>query len=190
MSVVGGRLIDNDPGMTAEGPPPAPPFNPDASMEMLVYEYQMAIATWLFLATSPTPDPDPDSKARRFAFLESFLVHLRNLHEFMRARSAESRQERINPRNRMTYGSVWACDYIDEFGTDVLSEEWLEKVNHHLQHMTVWRQEVPNPGWPVTELLREAHRAMGEFMAKLDTKHQSSLTPWHTTAADLLSRFR
>lgn len=160
----------------------APAFDPALSINAVKYEYDMALATAGSLAGRTT--------AEDFAMLESFLVHARNLHEFLRTRRPRDITERENPRS-FKHGSVWACDFVPGFGRETFEAEVVASMNRRLQHITTWRQG-EHLGWYRGPMLRTLYESMGLFISELEPPLSDRLQPTHEKveralrAADLL----
>jgi hypothetical protein len=147
----------------------APAFDPNLSINAVKYEYDMALATAGSLAGRTT--------AEDFAMLESFLVHARNLHEFLRPRRPRDIKERENPRS-FKHGSVWACDFVKGFGRDMFQTELVESMNRRLQHITTWRQ-AEHVGWQRGPMLRSLYESMDLFISELESQLVGRLQPTH-----------
>ena len=104
----------------------------------------------------------PDS-ALDFAVLESFLVHARNLHEFLRPRKDKEKDRRP--------GDYFASDFVDGFETEVYDEATIQNINRWLQHLTTWRYEDDeHPEWSLPKLLTPVVEGMGAFVGVLETE--------------------
>lgn len=159
-----------------DGVVPAPTFDPVLSINALKYEYDMALATAGSLAGRST--------AEDFAMLESFLIHARNLHEFLRPRRARDIRDRENPRS-FKHGSVWACDFVTGFGLDTFERELVASMNRRLQHITTWRQG-EHIGWYRGPMLRSLCESMAEFVAALEPALAEGLRSTHQAVAGAL----
>jgi hypothetical protein len=162
-----------------------PPFDALLSINAVKYEYDMAHATAVLLAGGESYQP-----AEAFAILESFLVHARNLHDFFRPRTASTITDRAeNPRSFQS-GSVWALDFVPDFGVETYDREVIEKINRWLQHITTWRQEEEeHPRWSPSMLLG-IYESMNEFLAHLDDKFNQRLLETHHQVTELLRAAR
>lgn len=151
---------------------PAPAFDPDLSINAVKYEYDMALGTAGSLAGRTT--------AEDFAMLESFLVHARNLHDFLRPRRARDIKDRVNPRS-FKHGSVWACDFVTGFGRDTFETELVASMNRRLQHITTWRQG-EHIGWYRGPMLQSLFESMALFISELELPLAERLRPTHEAA--------
>jgi hypothetical protein len=155
---------------------PTPPiFDADQSIRGLLYEYSMVVETALVMTTQGFDNPAID-----YALLESFLVHARNLHEFLRPHKEDDRRP----------GDYWSSDFVNEFGVTIFDATSVQKTNRWLQHLTTWRyDDDEHPAWPVNEMLREIVQGMDAFLREIDPQLASPLTETHRSARTLIDTF-
>ena len=156
----------------------APEFDPK-DVRGLLYEYRMLVATSrLWIEGAEQPDSPVD-----FAVLESFLVHARNLHEFLRSRKEKEKDRRP--------GDYFASDFVDGFEFEVYDKATVEKINRWLQHLTTWRYEDDkHPEWSLPKLLAPVVEAMGAFLGVLETESDkaSALIDCHDSAKPVMAQ--
>ena len=147
----------------------APKFDPE-DVRGLLYEYRMLVAmaqAWIARRSQP-------NNACDFAVLESFLVHARNLHAFLRTRKDKEKDRRP--------GDYFAADFVEGFGVEVYERETVEKINRWLQHLTTWRyDDDEHPEWSLHELFLPVVKAMDDFLTSLETTShgKAALTECH-----------
>lgn len=156
-------------------PASPPPFDKVRSIKTIKYEYDMALATAIRVGR----DWPEEEAAIQFALLESFLVHARNLHEFLRPRTQWSRKRP---------GDFWACDFTNGFGYAVFDQEIVNAVNRWLQHITTWRYEDDHARWHPLEMLVSIYKAMDAFLAKLAEDLARRLRGTHCQVGDALAK--
>jgi hypothetical protein len=158
-----------------------PPFDALLSIDAVKYEYDMAHSTAVLLAGGESYQP-----AEAFAILESFLVHARNLHDFFRPRTESAIINRATNLRSSHSGSVWALDFVPDFGVETYDREVIEKINRWLQHVTTWRQEEEeHPRWSPSMLLG-IYESMNEFLAQLDGEYRQRLLGTHHQVGEFL----
>ncbi len=189
VSVSGDERPEGDPALSPAVTRSQPPtFDPALSIRAVKYEYDMVVATASHMFGHKAKPRY--SAAEEFALLESFLVHARNLHDFLKPRTnAALRERETRPRSQYS-GSVWACDYVPEFGVETFDLETTAAINRWLQHVTTWRQEdEDHPGWRYLSMVHEVGKAMDEFLAAdPGSEMKAAMTPTHRKAAELLAQ--
>lgn len=156
--------------------PSAPDFDPEMSITGIVYEYRMVIATAQILASG-----NERGTVIEVAVLESFLVHARNLHGFLRL--PKSRRGRP--------GDYWACSFVDGFGVEVFDTATVQKINRWLQHITTWRYEDDqHPRWDSIAMFGALVDGMDQFLESWDHELASPLLSVHADAQQLRSTLR
>lgn len=131
--------------------PRPPTFDPVESIRFVRFEYQMALEMARRVADVGGVSEDEEF-VTTVAFIESFLVHARNLDAF------------LDSRGRST--DVKAKDYVPGFSKKVLGGDVLSSINRRLQHMTVYRQSDQTP-WLPREIFPSIVEGMGEFIEQL-----------------------
>lgn len=168
------------------GPPmarkQAPTFNRSRSFKTVAYEYEMA-----FVLCNQIMQP-PREEHLRYAALESFLAHIRNLDEFFSPRTSGDLAARTNPKNH-NHGAVWACDFVPGFGQRTLTPAQRQNINRLLQHMTTWRQRPVNLRWRYIELFAQPAKVMDDFLPHLHANYRRRLGPTHEAARALVELF-
>ncbi len=129
-----------------------PEFDKAASVRAIRFEYQMALemAPWVSMRKGLTHE----EFVTGIAFLESFLVHVRSLDEFLESRGGRKTDVR-------------ASDFVPGFEDKTLDPDLLKSINRRLQHITVHRQ-ADNTRWIPMEILPPVVSAMGRFVAELE----------------------
>jgi hypothetical protein len=160
----------------------APEFDPSKAIEAVKYEYDMALVTARLLTATSKP-----VTVTHYAILESFLVHVRNLHDFFMPRTDDDLSKRRNP-NSLKHSDIWATDFAPGFGRRTLNREVVSTINHFLQHLTTWRQ-LDNPGWDPA-LLTQVYASMSAFLDVLDDTYRKRLLQTHRSVGALLDSWQ
>ena len=150
----------------------APAFDEAKSINAIKYEYDMALATAVRIGREK-------DGAIQFALIESFLVHARNLHDFLRPRTANSRK---------LLGDFWANDFVAEFGYEVFDQEMVNTINRWLQHLTTWRYADDHAQWHPGPMLASIYRGMNAFLADLGEEVRSGLRATHGRVGEVLRK--
>jgi hypothetical protein len=138
----------------------APRFDGERSIPGLRYEYDRAVA-YAIMLVKPTPVLNP---IMYDALLESFGVHVRNLHEFFQL---EKRKD----------GDYRASCFYEDFQRTVFDEDTVKKINWWLQHLTTWRYDLPKkPQWRIPNMLNRVVVCMDDFLNE-DPSDQDLLEP-------------
>lgn len=106
----------------------APAFDP-SDVRGVLYEYGMLLKTaemWAYTDWGT-------NSAAQYAIMESCLVHVRNLHDFLGPQPRKPRQ-----------GDYFASDFIHEFAVEVFGEETVNKINRWLHHLPLSGRSPPN----------------------------------------------
>ena len=127
-------------------------------MDVVFYETQMMNRAFMALRNASVD-------VQKNAFLESFILHLRNLiYFFKQPSSSVKKRRRKNASNDLTY-----ADFQDKTGhtlsvvSHAITEKELGAINKHLQHMTKARLQ-QKVFWPSDALLQEMNRAVDTFL--------------------------
>lgn len=83
------------------------------------------------------------------AFLEGFLIHFRNLLNFLDSRGGDD--------------DIKATDFVPEFKSTIAPEHYRSRINKRLAHLSRSRPEYPR-GWEFPNMLSEIRDAWNEFM--------------------------
>jgi hypothetical protein len=129
-----------------------PELDLSLAINAVKYEYEMAYET-ATRSHAILRTKDHDDFVMAVAYLESFLVHARVLHEFFRKDSGRSTDLR-------------ASDFVPDFGEDVFEATTIDSINRALQHLTVYRQ-AGHIGWYPLPLLARLVPVMARFIAEL-----------------------
>jgi len=118
-----------------------------SALDLLYYELEMFIKTYEVLVSRP-------SELERKAFLESFLLHARNLVDFLEDRKYNS--------------DIKCSDFgIDKIIVDLPAENSIDRINKYLAHITKERLKLKNPKWKYKEIKVEIDGKIKDFINKL-----------------------
>ena len=107
-----------------------------------------------------------EEQVEKNARLESFLLHVRNLVEFL-----DKGPEKVRNGWKKKLDDLWADDFLDTSGELIkgirvgLAEDDWNDLNKYLSHITTVR--FPNRTWKVEQLRQKVNAAMREFLDKL-----------------------
>jgi hypothetical protein len=143
----------------------------DDKLDALLYEVRMMIRASNAFTTlqNRTPNNAPADYTARNAFLESFLLHLRNLIQFFTIpRNAKERNQRSD--------DIIVDEFKDSAGnvisniTLAISADDLKAIHKHLSHLTKTRTN-NKLLWPVTALELEINNAMHQFITRISDSY-------------------
>ena len=130
------------------------PSSTRQSIEAIRFEYQITVE--MAARARATLSDDFEVFITELAFLESYLVHARSLHEFLSSRGSRDTD-------------IQASRYVDGFLEKPLDENAVEHVNRRLQHLTTHRQG-DNVGWTPADTLPQIVESMGRFIDELSSR--------------------
>lgn len=133
---------------------------PKSELDLLHYEIRMLNEVF---PLGYHPKDDVDKSAR----LESFLVHARNLIDFLE-------------NNGSKPDDLLISNFVDEKGKKInkivisLSADLKEKINKHLQHLTTTRMK-EKPGWIIELIWTSINQGLADFFNRISSQYFPTL---------------
>jgi hypothetical protein len=127
-----------------------------AAAELIVQERRMLHHSYSKLAEISSADiADP---VERNVYLESFLLHFRNILNF------------LEPPDSVREDDVKAADFLSTYVATNAPSQYRKDINKRLSHVTYSRLlvEPENRSWPSSEMLGEIEETWNDFMRRAD----------------------
>lgn len=119
-----------------------------AAWKLVEYELQMLFATHERLGKL---EKKRRNKDLRRALTDSFLIHYRNLVEF------------LSPRPEPRATDITAADYAGDFDSSCAPTQYSQSIHWRLAHLTDCRLDVENKDWDFDLMLKQFKEAWRKF---------------------------
>jgi hypothetical protein len=121
--------------------------------ESVVYERQQlhAFHNW-YAAYLQQRKPEEIDQIVSNAFIEAFLVHYRNLIDF------------LSPRKTKHPDDITAADFVPGFVSTKAPRQYRDRIDKSLSHLSQARASVEDKGWDLTQMLVEMEQAWSELV--------------------------
>lgn len=132
----------------------------ETAEKSVFYERQQlhAFHNWYAAYLQRTPPEEVDQIVSN-AFIEAFLVHYRNLIDF------------LSPRKTKHPNDITAADFVPGFVSTKAPTQYRDRIDKSLSHLSRARGDVEDKGWDLTEMLFEMEEAWTELV-----EHSQSLS--------------
>ncbi len=125
----------------------------EAPEESVFYERQQmhAFHNW-YSAYLQQRKPEEVDQIVTNAFTEAFLVHYRNLIDF------------LSPRKTKHPSDITAADFAPGFVSTKAPTRYRDRIDKSLSHLSTSRGDVEDKSWNLTEMLMEMEEAWNELI--------------------------
>jgi hypothetical protein len=144
--------------------------------------YELGMLRWLAVRIAEVSEP------QRYAYLESFIIHARNLFDFLWPNPKRLRDSDVIAAD-FAHGTTWTSPSVPPLllSLDGKGLSWCAA--KYLGHLTYDRRATGNElDWPNGTIAQELDRAVGAFVAAISATHASRLVDELMAPADADAR--